>query len=339
MPDPERREARARSARESLVRTALLPFLIGSDLARRRLPWMEARSGSSAGGDADSPLVWLTACCHGDEVGGMVVIQELFKALRARPLLRGTLRAFPLMNPIGFDQCSRLLPASGEDLNRAFPGDPSGSLAGRIAHFLFEQIVHSEPVLVLDLHNDWIRSIPYCVIDARGGEVSAASREAAIGHASGIGFPVVGETEVIEGSLTHSLLARGVPAVTLELGESHVVNEDNVAQAAGAIWAALAELGMVAADGTFPKPTAPTCPAGSPLRYTNRPLATKSGVARFICRPGQLVAQGEPLVRVVNAFGRQQEVLRAPAEALVLGHADSSVVFPGTPLLALAVAW
>ena len=27
------------------------------------------------------------------------------------------------MNPIGFDQCSRLLPASGEDLNRAFPGD------------------------------------------------------------------------------------------------------------------------------------------------------------------------------------------------------------------------
>ena len=316
--------------------TALRPFLTGSDLARRRLPWMEAR-GETPGG----PLVWITACCHGDEVGGMVAIQELFKALRASPLLRGTVRAFPLMNPIGFDQCSRLVPASGEDLNRAFPGDPAGTPAERIAHCLFQEIVREKPALVLDLHNDWIRSIPYCVIDAGGGKIAHALREEVIAHACGIGFPVVGETgkEVIEGSLTHSLLAHGVAAMTLELGESHVVNEENVAMAAGAIWAALARQGMVAAGDPFPAPVSPECPAGRVLRYTDRPLASKSGVARFLCTPGQLVARGEPLVRVVNAFGRQQEVLRAPVEALVLGHADSSVVFPGTPLLALAVAW
>lgn len=335
LPANHRSSGRTRRSRSSgsLVSTALLPFLTGSDLARRRLPWIEARSPNEA-----NPLVWITACCHGDEVGGVVVIQELFKALRSRPLLRGTLRSFPLMNPIGFDQCSRLLPASREDLNRAFPGDPAGSLAQRIAHFLFEQIASSEPVLVLDLHNDWIRSIPYSVIDAGGAE---GAREASISHATGIGFPVVGESgaDIIEGSLTHCLLKRGIPAVTLELGESHVVNEIHVTQAAGAIWAALADLGMVEARGPFPTPPLPACPPGRVLRYTNRPLATRSGIARFLCQPGQLVDAGDPLVRVVNAFGRQQEILRAPAEALVLGHADSSVAYPGTPLVALAVGW
>jgi predicted deacylase len=317
----------ASRARAALVRTALRPFLTGSDLSRRRIPWMEARSP-----DGEGPLVWITACCHGDEVGGIVVIQEIFRALRARPLKRGTLRAFPLMNPIGFDQCSRLLPASGEDLNRSFPGDPTGTLGQRIAHFLFGEISRPLPALVLDLHNDWIRSVPYSVIDAPCETASSSARETAISAAS--------ETDAIAGSLTFSLLSRGIPAVTLELGESHVVNEQNVALAAGGIWAALEAHGMVSPSEAppFPKPQPPPVPSGHPLRYTNRPLATKSGIARFLCHPGQLVAAGAPLVRVVNAFGRKQEVLHAPAEALVLGHADSSVVFPGTSLVALAVA-
>jgi predicted deacylase len=317
------------------VRTALRPFLTGSDLSRRRIPWMEAGSPSGEG-----PLIWITACCHGDEVGGVVVIQEVFKALRTHPLLRGTLRAFPLMNPIGFDQCSRLLPASGEDLNRSFPGDPAGTLGQRIAHFLFDEISRSAPTLVLDLHNDWIRSMPYSVIDAPCATVSNPARDVAIRDAFELGFPTVTETESIPGSLTYSLLARGIPAVTVELGESHVVNEENIELAAGAIWAVLEAHGMVSADdrSPFPKPQPPPMAGTRLLRYTNRPLATKSGIARFLCHPGQLVAAGQPLVRIVNAFGRKQEILSAPGEALVLGHADSSVAFPGTSLVALAVA-
>ncbi len=301
---------------------------------------MEARS-ASGGPAAESPLIWITACCHGDEVGGMVVIQELFKALRTHPLRCGTVRAFPLMNPIGFDQCSRLLPASGEDLNRSFPGDPAGSPAQRIAHFLFEQITKPVPDLVLDLHNDWIRSIPYSVIDAGGDEIDKRLREATIAYAGTLEFPIVGESEMVAGSLSHSLLSRGIPAVTLELGESHVVNEANVALAAGAIWSALASLAMVDPTGPFPPPPPLPLPVspGELLRYTDRPLATKSGIARFLCQPGQSVECHQPLVRVVNAFGRVQETLRAPSAALVLGHADSSVVFPGTPLVALAVNW
>jgi predicted deacylase len=39
-------------------------ILTGSDLSRRRLPLMSATSASPG------PVVWLTACGHGDEVCG-----------------------------------------------------------------------------------------------------------------------------------------------------------------------------------------------------------------------------------------------------------------------------
>ena len=136
-----------------------LKILSGSDLSRHRMPYMQARS------QRRGPTVWLTACCHGDEVGGIVVVQEVFKRLRKLPLLNGSLHAFPLMNPLGFEAGARHVTLSGEDLNRSFPGSTTGTLAERMANKIFSTIKATGPAVVLDLHNDWVRSIPYTVLD------------------------------------------------------------------------------------------------------------------------------------------------------------------------------
>src|SRR4030042_2455241 len=83
------------------VEYSSIDILTGSDLSKRKLPFMHIKSISSG------PVIWLTACVHGDEVGGMVVIQEVFKMLKRNPLLMGEVKAFPLMNPIGFETVSR----------------------------------------------------------------------------------------------------------------------------------------------------------------------------------------------------------------------------------------
>ena len=49
---------------------SFVKIMTGSDLSIRRLPMMVTRSPNP--GD----VVWLTACVHGDEVGGVVVVQE-----------------------------------------------------------------------------------------------------------------------------------------------------------------------------------------------------------------------------------------------------------------------
>ena len=85
------------------------------------------------------PCVLFAGGLHGDEINGVEIIRRL---LRTKTLdrLKGTLIAVPIVNVFGFNSKSRYLP-DRRDLNRCFPGSPSGSLAARLAHLLMDQIV------------------------------------------------------------------------------------------------------------------------------------------------------------------------------------------------------
>ena len=310
------------------IRYSFLKILTGSDLSRRRLPLMAADSGRRG------PAVWLTACGHGDEVGGIVIIQDIFKRLRKTPLLRGALYAFPLMNPIGFETSSRQITLSKEDLNRSFPGNPSGSLGERIAEKIFTTIIETRPSLVLDLHNDWIKSIPYTVVDAPPGADRKAVHAKAKVFGEKIGFVTVGDPQALKTTLSYCLIQRGIPALTLELGESYTVNERIIAYGVQSIWNLLADLGMTRAMGDAAGYPVPQAYRGKVLRYSDRPFSSTSGIIRFLVKAGDLVRAGQPVARTYNAFGRLQETLFVREEGIVLGHTDSSVVFPGVRVLA-----
>ena len=138
---------------------SFLNLFVSSDLTSRRIALMKAQS------DVPGPVVWLTGCIHGDEVGGIVIIQEVFNWLKKNPLKKGAIFAFPLVNPTGFEAVSRYINFTREDLNRCFPGHPKGSMGERIAHKIFGTILKTQPTLVIDVHNDWIHSIPYVIVD------------------------------------------------------------------------------------------------------------------------------------------------------------------------------
>jgi len=307
---------------------SFLKILSGSDLSRRRLPYMQAESTQPG------PNVWLTACSHGDEVGGLVVVQEVFKRLHKLPLLKGSLRAFPLMNPLGFEVGTRHVSFSEEDLNRSFPGNPNGTLAERIADKIFGTIIETQPLVVLDLHNDWIRSIPYTVLDPpSGGDVERRTTE----FARTTGFLVVSEQDILRKTLSHSLVQRGISALTIELGESYVVNEKNVEFGLQSVFNVLSDLGMVACDTSPFQYPVPEEVMGKPLRYSNQPISSTSGILRFLVGVGTLVRSGQPVAKVFNAFGRLQETLLASSDGIVLGISDSSVAFPGAPVMAFGL--
>ena len=298
---------------------------------------METRSGRPG------PTVWLTAGIHGDEIGGVIVVQEIFGRLRKRPLTAGRLCAFPLLNPFGFETASRRIPASQEDLNRAFPGNPEGSLAERIAHVAHERICTSEPDLVLDLHNDWLRSIPYALVDPRPtNREGRAAHDRARSAARATGLPIVAEPAdaasraAARATLSGHLLEAGIPALTLELGAAGTVEESLVQSATDTIWAVLAELGMVGEPSEELAQARPRRRREPAWRYDDRPCPSTAGVVRFHVRPGALVAAGTPLATVHDVFGRQVEMLRATDEVLVLSYSDSALAVPGLPVIALA---
>ena len=309
-------------------------ILTGFDFSSRRLPQMAVTAAEPG------PLLWLTACVHGDEVGGIAVIQEVFERLRKGALRRGSVRAFPVLNPLGFEAMTRNVAPSHEDLNRAFPGDPEGTLAERIAHLVHEQIAASEPALVVDLHNDWIRSIPYAVLDA--ATAGADLDERVLRYAREAGFIAVRETAAhtqtggLDRSLSASLLRRGIPAFTLELGEAFVVNERLVEHGVGAIWNLLQELALV--DDTPERfrfgPTAVI--PDRILTYHEGPRSARSGLIRFRVAPGDVVERGAVVARTYNVFGQLRETLRADVDGVVLGYSDYSMTYPGKTVLAFA---
>ena len=313
------------------VRYSFLKILTGSDLSRRRLPFMVIESPNPG------PVVWLTGCIHGDEVTGIVTIQEVFKNIRKQPLLNGSLYAFPLMNPIGFETASRNITLSKEDLNRSFPGSKTGSVAERIADKIFSTIKETKPTLVLDLHNDWMKSIPYTVVDPNPGSAHKKAYEQTLKVAGKSGFLVVQETEEIKGSFSYSMLENDIPALTIELGESYIVNENNVEYGVKSILGILAYLNMTvkpAEDFTY---QAPEAAKGKTLKFSSLPVSSASGIIRFLTQPGNLVKNGQSVAKIYNAFGKLQDTLLCKQDGVVLGHSDFSVAFPGAPVMAFGV--
>jgi predicted deacylase len=311
-----------------------MTILEGSDISVRRIPRL------SAYGPRPGSIIWLTGGVHGDEVTGVVVIHEIFKRLRRRPLLCGELHGFPLLNPMGFEARTRHVPLSGEDLGRSFPGSPTGSPAERIADRVFQAIMEARPALVLDLHNDWRHSIPYTVLDAFVGHrhrvAYAEARKA--GRATGF-LPLRErgeEAERFRGALSSALLRHDVPALTIELGESDVVNEPNVERGLKCIWRLLGEYGLVEKEPNPYRYKLPPEFSGRVLHYTEEPLSPRTGIVRFLLRPGELVRQGAPIARICNSLGRMQHTLRAEHDGIVLGHADSAMTHPGLPVMAFA---
>ena len=64
----------------------------------------------------------------------------------------------PVVNVHGFLDRSRYLP-DRRDLNRSFPGTPTGSIAARLAHTFTEEVVFRAGWL-------WLMSLAYCAIVA-----------------------------------------------------------------------------------------------------------------------------------------------------------------------------
>ena len=315
---------------KSNFKYSFIKVLTGSDLSNRRLPFMQTW------GENKGPTIWITACSHGDEVGGVVLVQEVFHHIKKNKLLKGIINSFPLMNPIGFENISRNISLTKEDLNRCFPGNTMGTLAERMAYLIYSNIIETKPDLVIDIHNDWQKSIPYILLDKESPGIDNNIYNKTIEIAKKSGFILIKDHESIRNSLSCSLLHNSIPSFTLELGESYVVNEKNIKMGTRSILQILEYFGMI-------KNINPPFKYDLPgydnilLDYNEKPLCSKSGIIRFNIKPGDIIKKGHTVAKIYNAFGKQLESIKPPYDAIILGHRDSSVAFPGTSLIAYGI--
>ena len=90
-------------------------------------------------GKVDGPCLLLIGGIHGDETNGVEIVRQIVAGGLNKPE-KGTIICIPLLNVFGFLNQKREFP-DGRDLNRAFPGSNTGSLASRFADHLMTKVI------------------------------------------------------------------------------------------------------------------------------------------------------------------------------------------------------
>jgi len=101
--------------------------------------------------NGDGPTAVLTGANHGDEYEGPVALLDLARSLDPADVT-GRVIIIPMMNYPAFRAAKRTSPIDGGNLNRAFPGDPQGTITQKIADY-FERFLIPMADVVLDIHS------------------------------------------------------------------------------------------------------------------------------------------------------------------------------------------
>ncbi len=272
-------------------------------------------------GPKPGPHLFVSAALHGDELTGTGIIHDL---LHGPPLdLRcGVLMLIPVVNVFGFENHDRYLP-DRRDLNRVFPGSPTGSLASRIAHTFMTEIA-GQCDYGIDLHSaaQTRTNFPNVRGDLTFDRVRRIARA--------FGCELVVDGKGPEGCLRREACKVGCATIILEAGELMKAEPEVLAVGARGVRNVLIELGMLAGEPYQP-------PWQSIVRKTYWVRAEVGGFLRFHVRPGDHIEAGHPVASNFSILGDLQRVLRSPVDGVVLGMATSPAVKPGEPVCHIAV--
>lgn len=268
------------------------------------------------------PVVSVTAGIHGDEVIGVEIVRRLL-AQPALNRLRGTLIAVPIVNTYGFLNHSRYLP-DRRDLNRCFPGHPTGSLAARLAHLLLSEVV-GRTNLGIDLHSaaQGRINLPQVRVSPDSPDLLRLAQE--------FGAPVILPSKLREGSLRAAALERGIGMLLYEAGEGLRFDEYSVRAGVMGILRVLHAQGMIAAKGVARPRTPPIL-----CRDSLWVRAPQGGLLRMYRSEGDVVAEGELMAHVSDPFGEVEAELLAPKAGVIIGRAVMPVANEGDAVYHLA---
>lgn len=297
--------------RGASLRLTLSESYSGGDVTVPVFIWRGAEPG---------PTVAVTAAVHGDEINGTGAIRAI---IRGHPfaLEAGTLVLVPVVNIVGFERHTRYLP-DRRDLNRSFPGSPDGSLARRMAHAFFTNVIQRCDYCI-DLHTAAVRrtNFPNVRADMRNETLAAFSRA--------FGAELIVHGSGPKGSLRATACAAGCATLILEAGEVWKVEPGVVEYAVRGIENCLRHLGMVRGQ-----------PAEPPYRFetdaTRWVRAEHGGFLEFHVAPGSVVAQGDAIATNTDLTGDEQNIVRAPRGGIILGMTTMPSVAPGDPICHLA---
>lgn len=281
-------------------------------------------------GADEGPVLYVQAAVHGNEVNGVEVLRRVVSGLDPRQM-SGVLIVVPVSNGPGLLMRQRRNPFDQEDMNRVWPGKLDGMASQQMAYNLYHQAIrHAQ--YVIDLHTANSKTLLHVVY---GSDDEASRKLAGV-----FGLEVLLEETVNDdlkqarflGKLRNTLTARGVPAITPELGGNDHFEEENIALGVRGVLNVMKHLGML--KGAIEPPDRPQITLyGSHL---DKVRAHQGGIWVAQIKGGDRVKVGQQLGHIysMRTFEVVEQVV-APYDGYVLGSSDLPIVNTGDNLVNL----
>lgn len=274
-------------------------------------------------GKKPGPTLLLTAGIHGDEYNGTEIIRRILRNKRLSRL-SGTLLAAPIVNRPGFVTRSRYLP-DRRDLNRLFPGSANGSLGGRLARVLSEEVLPLADA-VIDLHTGAINrpNFPQIRINPNSPETLELARV--------FDPPVMLIGQAREGTFRDTCFKQEKPSLLYEAGEALRLDAPSIRFGTEGILAVMQHLGMLP---PIKRPRRRTHTLVSHRSYWERSPA--GGIFTPLVALGKAVEEGSMLGFVADPHGSKETPVTATRAGMLIGRTNEAVADEGDGLFHIAM--
>jgi uncharacterized protein len=208
------------------------------------MPLMLAQS------QADGPVLCVVSGVHGDEYEGGAAISRVWNELQPESM-KGTFVGVPTINLPALESGTRTSPIDGLNLNRIFPGNASGGVSDRIAHFTFNEIAMKCDYLI-DFHGGGIDLEHASVVNYRVAP-DPALVDTARRFAESAGLPVMVHGYPGTGQLVDDVIKAGKPSINIETGGGGNLDERAVGEDVTAMRNVMKHLGMIDGEPVQPQ--------------------------------------------------------------------------------------
>jgi predicted deacylase len=307
------------------------------EVTRGRLPLIEYADGSDVqapvivvAGKERGPVAWLISCGHGDEFGGALALQRVAKALDPATM-RGLVILVPVANPPAFQAMRRVNPSPDDliDFGESFPGQPRFATERIAEKYMSLWKEHAD--FVVDFHTGGDRFVqhPFVIFTVTG--TVPIDRMESLARMFGVPTLWRDREKVFESDITINVPALGIPAFLLEVGGGAVMERQQDARQAEFALSFLRGVDIVEGEPLRPERV-------NVVEQYRIITPSRGGFFYPLVKPGDPVAEGTALARIVDVYGDEVEVLRSPSGgAIVLGIQEFPVVATGSWVAELGI--
>ncbi|MGC1205733.1 MAG: succinylglutamate desuccinylase/aspartoacylase family protein [Flavobacteriaceae bacterium] len=265
------------------------------------------------------PTVLFTAGIHGDEVNGVEIVRQLIEKGINKPKI-GTIICMPVINIFGFINLKREFP-DGRDLNRVFPGSPTGSLAARVAYKLVNDIIpHVDYIIDFHTGGSGRFNAPQLRFSKENTKLNDIAKA--------FGAPFVLYSKKMSKSFRLTCFKLGKPLLLFEGGKSFHIDDTVTNSGVTGSKRVLKHLGMLK---TSFKSSAPKkeCVFINESRWIR---AKYSGMFKASISIGSQVKKNTVLGNITDPYGKVNYFVKASNTGYIINVNESPIVYQGDAL-------